>query len=130
MKNSKTILPDVLLDMHMKHPGLDECYFDGFTCGQVELNTNENPFQADSVESRYWLDGWMDAHLGQEPLFNPDGLAEDLTLQLATTMAAENDTHYYAPAELQRNNLIRFIEITGAIAVSAFIGYQLIELVA
>lgn len=129
MKNSKTILPDVLLDMHMKHPGLDECYFDGFSCGQAELNTNENPFQADSVESRYWLDGWMDAQFGQEPLFNPDGFAADQTGQLVFANA-ENESHYYAASQSQRKNFIRFIEITGAIAVSAFIGYQLIELVA
>lgn len=129
MKNSKTILPDVLLDMHMKHPGLDECYFDGFSCGQAELNTNENPFQADSAESRYWLDGWMDAQLGQEPLFNPDGFASDLIPQIAIA-SARNENHYYSPSQAQRKNLIRLIEITGAIAVSAFIGYQLIELVA
>lgn len=129
MKNSKTILPDVLLDMHMKHPELDECYFDGFSCGQAELNTNENPFQADSIESRYWLDGWMDAQLGQEPLFDPDSFVSDRAPQLVR-VSAKNSGTYYSASQAQRKNLIRLIEITGAIAVSAFLGYQLIELVA
>lgn len=126
MKDTTTVLPHVRLDFNINHPALEECYVDGYACATSELDENENPFQADSVEARQWIEGWWAGFYGEEPLFDLTKLPEAEASVI--TDEAVNDDNFFSPKV--NLLLLRFLEISGALAVSAIIGYQLIELVA
>ena len=122
----KTLLPHIRLDFNINHPSLDECYLDGYACAKAALDEQENPFQQGTTEARYWSDGWSDSYYGEEPLFElGDEPVEDPVM---SPESAINDDEFL---EVQKHDAIfRFFEITGAIVVTAIVGYQLIEMVA
>jgi hypothetical protein len=126
MKDTMTLLPDIRLDFNIMHPPLDECYMDGYACAAAELEETENPFPRGSIEESYWLDGWSDAYAGEAPLFDANSLpAEE---PLVNPLYAVNDDQFVGSNS--NKFLLHVLEITGALVVSAIIGYQLIELVA
>ena len=125
MEDTTTVLPHIRLDFNINHPALDECYLDGYACARASLDESENPFQQDTVEARYWSDGWSDYAYGEEPLFDISALPIEEPILDETT--AVNDDHF---SSINNDALVRFLEITGALVVSAIVGYQLIEMVA
>ena len=126
MKDSMTVLPYMRLDFNIKHPALEECYLDGYSCASAELDESENPFTRGSVEAQYWADGWSDSEAGDEPLFDWSDLPA--AEPLLNPLNAINDEHF---TDSNTNTfLVHVLEITGALVVTAIIGYQLIEMVA
>jgi hypothetical protein len=126
MKDISTLLPDIRLDFNINHPNLEECYLDGYVSAQSELSENENPFHRNSVEARHWIEGWWAGFYGEEPLYDLTKLVAEEPLVI--TAGAVNDDHFFSPKV--NLFLLRCLELSGALAVSAIIGYQLIELVA
>ena len=113
-------------DFNINHPSLEECYCDGYACAKAEFDESANPFKKDSVEARHWSEGWWAGFYGEEPLFDLANLPEE-EFPLITDKAVNDDTFLSPKINLF---LLRFLEISGALAVSALIGYQLVELVA
>jgi hypothetical protein len=126
MKDTTELLPHIRLDFNINHPSVEECYVDGYASAAADAPESANPFKYGSIEARQWSDGWWAGFYGEEPLFDLKNIpVEDL---FVATSKADNDESFFSP----KINLflLRFLEISGAIAVSALIGYQLVELVA
>ena len=119
MHETSNILPDIKLHFNVQHQVLEECYQAGYESALAELMETENPHAETSKAHAYWADGWWDGFYATPCLFTPDA-------NIAIETAA-NDSVY--PDGIDRF-LMRFLEISGVIAVSAIVGYQLVELVA
>lgn len=120
MNNMNTLLPHIKLRFNIEHPNFEECYAYGYECAVADIKEEENPYRLGSKEGEQWLEGWWAGFYGEKPLYElPDSSDMDA--------AAANDTIY-------NENMSHFItlvlEITGILAVSAAVGYQVIELVA
>ena len=122
MKTLEAILPDLKLRFNLAHPDFEECYAYGYECARVGLEEIENPYREQTHEHNLWLEGWWAGFYGEEPLFESESIsAADDELQKEPA----NDSHYH------RNSFLTLVfEISGAIAASAIVGYQLLELVA
>lgn len=62
------VLPAMKLHLNIKYPSLEECYLLGYDCALQNLE-EENPFRSSSLEAEQWQEGWLDAMLGTEPLY-------------------------------------------------------------
>lgn len=117
MKNTKEILPLIKLRFNIDHPSIEECYSYGYECASTGADEQDNPFAPNTLESEKWSDGWWAGFYGEDALFTLD---ED-------TNKAANDAWFQDGIGKW---LIRALEITGVIAVSAIVGYQVLDMVA
>ena len=124
MSDMTTLLPDLRLRFNIEHPTFEECYMFGYECAQIEISEHENPYRLGSKESDQWLEGWWAGFYGEQPMF--EGSLNNQEDQDKLFEAA-NDTSYYDQFGVF---FAKVMEITGVIAVSAAVGYQLIDLVA
>lgn len=122
--DTNTLLPHIKLRFNIDHPSYEECYLFGYECGLSDVSEEENPFKKYSQEAEQWLEGWWAAAYGEEPLFDLTGL--DMEDAKMFQGAAANDQQYH----YKHSFLSLVLEIGGAIAASAIVGYQLLELVA
>lgn len=124
MNDITALLPHIKLRFNIDHPSYEESYALGYECAQAYVAEEDNPFRKGSQEAEQWLEGWWDALSGVEPLFDVHSMDKEALL-LAKEVAA-NDQQYF-----QKHSFLSLvIEISGAIAASAIVGYQLFELVA
>lgn len=123
MNDMTTLLPHIKLRFNIEHPSFEECYAYGYECATAEGTEEANPYRIGSKESDQWLEGWWAGFYGEEPLYTLGQCDDDQT----TIDPAANDHTYN---ENMGNFIALVLEITGIIAVSAVVGYQVIELVA
>lgn len=123
MNDTLSVLPDITLHFNLKHPELEECYRMGYE-GVDSLNEEDNPFPFESKAYTYWMDGWWDGFYDNPPAFYWDPVAEEVSMD---ELVAANDAVYL---DHFGRFLKCFLEISGVLAVSAIVGYQLVELVA
>lgn len=122
------LLPHLTLRFNIEHPSLEECYAYGYECAHAEVSEEENPYSIGSKESEQWLEGWWDGFYGEKPLYElTDGNITIQGLAEKDEVKAANDLVY---GDHFADFFITVLEITGIIAVSAVVGYQLIDLVA
>jgi len=123
MNDTTALLPHIKLRFNIEHPSYEECYLFGYECALSEVVEDDNPFRAGSQEAQQWLEGWWAGFYGEQPLFDANDLtAEEIEIN---RVAASNDQQY------QKSSIMTLVfEISGAIAASAIVGYQLLELVA
>ena len=121
MKDISAVIPDLKLKFNIEHPNLDECYLYGYECARAEVEETENPFTEGSSEYYQWSEGWWDGFYGEEPLFAYDQLPEE-------PQQAANDHSYHL--HLSPRFIATFLKITGALAATAVVGYQFLDLVA
>ena len=114
MKND--ILADLRLTIQLENPDYEECYVDGYACSLADVPENMNPYMLDSVEAQYWTEGWWNAFYEEKPLFTLEGV----------NMKAQPKPHEHHVSDY----IITFLEISGVLAVSSLLGYQILELVA
>lgn len=123
MNDTTALLPHIKLRFNIEHPSYEECYLFGYECAISDLAEEDNPFSADSAEAEQWLEGWWAGFYGETPLFDMN--APSLEEVEVNKNAAANDQQY------QKTSFMTLVfEISGAIAASAIVGYQLLELVA
>ena len=129
MSDMTTLLPHLRLQLNIKHPSLEECYIFGYECALAEVGEEENPYVESSQEAEYWLEGWWAGFYGDKPLFKSnDPVEQELTSDHAE---AANDHSYSLIGGLVSSKfLANVLKITGAIAATAVVGYQVFELVA
>jgi hypothetical protein len=121
MNDITALLPHVKLRFNIEHPNYEECYLFGYECAIAELSEDDNPFPEGSQEAEQWQEGWWAGFYEEKPLFDLSTMDE---IQLDKEKAA-NDQQY------NKNSFLTLVfEISGAIAASAIVGYQLLELVA
>ena len=124
MNDITALLPDIKLRFNIDHPNYEECYIFGYECAVLEVAEEENPFREGSQEAEQWLEGWWAGAYGEKPLFDMSSLDQEET-QLDQVIAA-NDQQY-----CHKHSFLSLVfEISGAIAASAIVGYQILELVA
>lgn len=121
MNDTTALLPHIKLRFNIDHPSYEECYLFGYECALSEVAEEENPFQEGSQESEQWLEGWWAGAYGEKPLFDLNNIDDSDIKEIAA-----NDQQYHH----KHNFLSLVLEISGAIAASAIVGYQLLELVA
>ncbi|MBN9231096.1 MAG: transmission trait enhancer LetE [Legionella sp. 40-6] len=125
MNDINAILPDIRLRFNIEHPSYEESYTMGYESALAQAAEEDNPFAFGTPEAEQWLEGWWDALSGDEPLFDLKLQQETHEVELIEEMAA-NDQQFFK----KHGFLSLVIEISGAIAASALVGYQLFELVA
>lgn len=123
MSDITALLPHVKLRFNIEHPSYEECYLFGYECALAEIEEEDNPFKQKTQESEQWLEGWWAGVYGEKPLFEVGQL--DSKVEMTKDKAA-NDQQY-----VHKHSILSLVfEISGAIAASAIVGYQLLELVA
>lgn len=125
MMTIKEILPDVKLRFNLDHPSYEDCYAFGYECAQSGIDEQENPFCEGSSEFEQWIDGWWAGFYGEEPIFEVSPSQEPAIQQ---AVIAANDSKYVE--EKKTSFIMKVLELSGVIAVSAILGYQVIDLVA
>jgi hypothetical protein len=123
MNDTTALLPDIKLRFNIDHPSYEECYIFGYECAVLEVAEEENPFKNNSQQAEQWLEGWWAGTFGEQPIFNVGSVEENIQMD---EIIAANDQQY-----CQKHSFLSLVfEISGAIAASAIVGYQLLELVA
>ncbi len=124
MNDITALLPHIKLQFNIEHPTYEDSYAFGYECAMADIAEEDNPFGNGTQQAKHWLEGWWDAIEGEEPLFELNALdREELSV---SEESAANDQEYCH----KHGFLSLVIEISGAIAASAIVGYQLFELVA
>lgn len=123
MNDTTVLLPHIKLRFNIEHPTYEECYLFGYECAISDVSEEDNPYKKGSQEAEQWLEGWWAGFYGEAPLFDMNTFAsEEIEINKET---AANDQYY------QKTSFMTLVfEISGAIAASAIVGYQLLELVA
>ena len=124
MNDIQALLPHIKLRFNIDHPSYEDSYVLGYECALGYIAEEDNPFPKSSPEAEQWLEGWWDATTGQQPLFVLSLLESNDETE--SHEIAANDQQYHH----KHSFLSLVIEIGGAIAASAIVGYQLFELVA
>ncbi|KTC94367.1 hypothetical protein [Legionella erythra] len=127
MNDTSALLPDIKLRFNIEHPNLEECYADGYQCALAELGEQENPFRQGTSEYEQWQEGWWAGFYGEEPLYDLDATTFAKDEEEKPAAAAANDGLFSIH---NKSFLVNVLRITGAIAASAFVGYQVLDLVA
>lgn len=127
MTYTTTILPHVRLQFAIDNPSLEECYAYGYQAATAELSEDENPYGEGSLEFEQWQEGWWASLYGENPMYEVPPLAESESELISLDTSAAND-RWFIP---RSGSLIsRFARVTSAIAATAIVGYQVIDLVA
>ncbi len=124
MSEINDVLPHVKLHFNLEHPNLEECYAYGYLCAVSEVSHDENPYRPASKEAEQWLEGWWAGFYQEEPLFTEN---DGVTQPEDVDHAAVNDNLF---TEARDSYFTKVLEIASVIAVSAILGYQVLELVA
>ncbi|NDC31752.1 MAG: transmission trait enhancer LetE [Bacteroidetes bacterium] len=108
---------DLRLKLHIDYPDLEDCYVDGYACALAGIDEFSNPYANDSIEGEYWTEGWWAGFYSEKALFNLEG-------PVIEKQQPKPEDHKVA------HMIVRILEISGVIAVSALVGYQIWDLVA
>lgn len=124
MDDIMSVLPDIQLRFNIEHPSIEESYEYGYECAVADLAEEANPFKLGTLESDHWIEGWWAGFYGEEPAFTQPVLAGP---QISPSDDSANDHIYYEHLE---QFIVKFLEISGVLVLSAIVGYQLLEMVA
>lgn len=124
MNDTTELLPHIKLRFNIEYPTFEECYAYGYECARVEVNEDENPYPYGSKESEQWSEGWWAGFYGEDAIAS---ITDELDERGSNVPPVANDEHYH---DAKEHFFIKFLEISGIIAVSAIVGYQMMELVA
>lgn len=129
MEKNDSLLPYVKLHFNLNHPNLEECYIDGYETAKAELDEEDNPYAVGTLEHEQWQEGWWAGFYEEEPALqlNDSFEEESAPKQEIGGNKAANDQSYHP---LYDGFIARLFQITGALAATAVVGYQVIDLVA
>lgn len=128
MNDTTELLPHIKLRFNIEHPSYEECYVFGYECAIAEVNEEDNPYREGTKEYGQWVEGWWAGFYGEKPLFE---LADSSDLSLLAEHDAANDQFYHIISGIVGSNFFaNMLKFTGALAATAVVGYQVLELVA
>lgn len=123
MNDTTALLPHIKLQFNIDHPSYEECYLFGYECALSDVLEEDNPYKAGSSEAEQWSEGWWAGFYEEIPLFE---MSNEIDEELIVLQEKPANDHLY-----QKKSILKLVfEISGAIAASAIVGYQLFELVA
>jgi ribosome modulation factor len=125
------LLPHLRLKLNLEHLNFESCYCDGYLAAAEDRKIEDSPFKENSKEQEYWLEGWWAGFYGEEALF-------DLELERAVeSVGSEHLTEVQFKDEKAANDPTfsgivfgKVARVAGAIAATALIGYQVLDLIA
>ncbi|WP_131782641.1 transmission trait enhancer LetE [Legionella gresilensis] len=128
MENLNSLLPYIKLRFNIDHPDLEECYAYGYECAKAEIPEEENPYSIDTAEYEQWQEGWWAGFYGEEPLFSfgENEIKEESQEPISVGSAANDQTYH----PLYTGFITSILRLSGALAATAVVGYQVIDLVA
>lgn len=126
MNDTTELLPHIKLRFNIDHPSFEECYLFGYECAAAEVSEEENPFPENSLEYQQWQDGWWAGFYGEKPLFTQT----EENQSVDSKEAANEQVFPFIGNLVNSTVLANILKITGAIAATAVVSYQVIELVA
>jgi len=131
--NDEQILPHIRLKLALDNPDWQECYAEGYEMARAEVPESENPYEADSSEHEFWQDGWWDGFYGEAPKFEITanqlpGSAQHTQSTSVMREQAANEGSW--TAVIHHHWAIRAAQFAGAIAASAAVAYQLLDIAA
>ncbi|CDZ75877.1 hypothetical protein BN59_00137 [Legionella massiliensis] len=130
MKDTAELLSDIKLRFNIEHPSFEECYADGYECALAEAAEEENPYQEGTQEYEQWQEGWWAGFYGEKPLYDLAEYVEPEQTAIGEPIAANDHAFHFISNLVKSEILANILKITGAIAATAVVGYQVIELVA
>lgn len=131
MKDTAKLLPYVKLRFNIDHPSFEDCYALGYECAIAEATEEENPFREGTQEYEQWQEGWWAGFYGEKPLFEfTEPIESEADILSGQVAANDQDDNHFISHLVNSNFLANLLKITGAIAATAVVGYQVIELVA
>lgn len=130
MKDTAEFLPLIRLRFNIEHPAFEECYTQGYECALAEVAEEENPFQEGTQEYEQWQEGWWAGFYGEKPLYELAEYTEPEQNAMGEQVAANDHAFHFISNLVSSEILANILKITGAIAATAVVGYQVIELVA
>jgi ribosome modulation factor len=138
MNDTNELLPHIKLRFNIEHPNFEECYAHGYESALADKGEEENPYREGTRESEQWLEGWWAGFYGEKPLFELDEQTEteqeqeqeQKQQQKQQQEAANDQSYHFISGFVSSTFLINILKITGAIAATAVVGYQVFELVA
>ena len=130
MNDTTALLPHIKLRFNIEHPSFEECYSYGYECALAEVGEEENPYREASLEHEQWLEGWWAGFYGEKPLFELAGEHSDEELLASESEAANDHAYHLVNSLVSSTFLAKWLRITGALAATAVVGYQVLDLVA
>lgn len=70
-----------ILRMQNKLCSLEKCWMGGYYHGQKGNEENLNPYQEDSKESQFWLEGWWSGFYDEPALFPKHAVSLEKTIK-------------------------------------------------
>jgi hypothetical protein len=119
MKNTTSLMSHIKLRFNIDYPNLEECYAYGYECALAEVAQGENPYQIGTAEYEQWVEGWWDGFYGEKPLF-----------EINHPKTANVRFYHVIGSALSSDFFTKVLKITGALAATAVVGYQMLDLVA
>lgn len=126
MSDTTALLPHIKLRFNIDHPSFEESYTFGYDCALAEISEAENPFHEGTSAYEQWQEGWWAGFYGEKPLYELNADQTAIDKPAVTAIEAANDRSFVCNSTF----IINVLKITGAIAASALVGYQLLDLVA
>ena len=125
MDTTNEMLPYAKLRFNIEHPNFEECYAHGYEYGLKEIDESENPFAEGSKEFEQWQEGWIAGFYREEPIYDITDYFEGVAVE--DEFAANDDD--FIPNRAY-GFITKVLELSSVIAVSAVLGYQVIDMVA
>lgn len=126
-KDINPMFAHLKLQFVVDNPDLEECYAYGYQAALSKISEDQNPYNSNSCEFEQWQEGWWAGFYGEQPLFETPLLAEAGEEVMSLEQKAANDKRF---VPLPSSLMSRFARVTSAIAATALVGYQVIDLVA
>ena len=134
MVNEKEIVPYIRLMLNIQHPPLDECWLEGYESGGSYVEENDNPYPGPSTEHQYWLEGWWEGfYKSDEEPTTTDVKRNAQSANTKSTTAANQKRPSLGKSHQQAihrwGKLMRYVKLSGVIAATFLISYQLIDVI-
>lgn len=134
MQNEKEIIPYLRLMLNIQYPPLDECWLDGYESGGAEVEDKDNPYPESSAEHEYWLEGWWEGFYQVNTSLAKTNIKRDAKkIQTKPSKVTQQTSSSLSKKHQHRfdrwGKIMRFVKVSGVIAATFIISYQLIDVI-
>lgn len=132
--NHNDILPSLRLQLNVAKPNLEDVWTEGYEVSMSGGHEESNPYEINSTEHEHWSQGWWAGFYGEEPLYQNESIQPEIhsvaaqLRQVEVKQPAANAPIWMHPSVKRWAKHV--VRIAGALAATAVVGYQIIDLVA
>lgn len=129
MNGQDDILPYLRLMLNIHHPGLEECWIEGYTSAKAEQDEEDNPYQPSTSEYEHWLQGWWEGFYGNEAWREISSYHLENNDKHAMQIAQEKVSKLRRLSNNIRKKANCLIKISSVIAAMFLVSYQLYDFI-